>query len=272
MQSSHHKSNNAMKHRSPEPNRFLENFAEFRFYAELNDFLRPEQRHQTLAYRFSGNPGIKDPIEVFGVPHTEVDLIVVNGELVGFGYRLKNADRVAVYPVFEGFDISPVVKLREAPLRRIAFVADVNLGKLARLLRLFGFDTLFANSFNDNEIAEISVAQQRIVLTRDKRLLYAKAITHGYWVRAIEPLQQLAEVIRRFDLANQFRPFSRCTACNGSIEPVAKQAVLHLLEPKTRLYYERFYRCQECGKVYWEGSHIDHMRQRFAGYLNDKAT
>ncbi|WP_374086606.1 Mut7-C RNAse domain-containing protein [Methylomicrobium lacus] len=262
-----------MKRRPQEPPtcRF-ENSAEFRFYEELNDFLRPQQRKQTLAYRFNGNPGIKDPIEVFGVPHTEVDLIVVNGESVGFDYRLKNGDRVAVYPVFESFDISPIIKLRAAPLRHTAFVVDVNLGKLARLLRLFGFDTLFTNALTDAEIAAISAEQQRIVLTRDRRLLFAKAITHGYWVRAVEPLRQLAEVVRRFDLADQLRPFCRCTACNGLIEAVEKQAVLDLLEPKTKRYYERFYRCPTCGKVYWEGSHIDHMRQRFAGYLQGKAT
>jgi uncharacterized protein with PIN domain len=256
-----------MKRRPFSPDCRFENAAEFRFYEELNDFLRPKQRKQTLVYRFNGNPGIKDPIEVLGVPHTEVDLIVVNGESVGFDYRLKNADRVAVYPVFESFDITPIVRLREAPLRATAFVADVNLGKLARLLRLFGFDTLFANSLDDREIVAVSVEQGRIILTRDRRLLYAKAVTHGYWVRAVNPLEQLAEVVKRFDLADQLRPFSRCTACNALIEPVEKQAVLDLLEPKTRLYYERFYRCPACGKVYWEGSHIDHMRQRFGEYL-----
>jgi uncharacterized protein with PIN domain len=262
-----------MKNPSPIPAIRFENSAEFRFYEELNDFLRTEQKKRTLTYRFNGNPGIKDPIEVFGIPHTEVDLIVVNGESVGFDYRLKNADRVAVYPVFESFDVSPVVRLRDTPLRHTAFVVDVNLGKLARLLRLFGFDTLFSNSLDDQEIAAISVAQQRIILTRDRRLLYAKTITHGYWVRAVKPLEQLAEVVKRFDLGNQLKPFCRCTVCNSLIEPVQKQAVLDLLEPKTRLYYEKFYRCPNCGKVYWEGSHIDHIRQRFAQYLGrDAAT
>jgi len=261
-----------MKHPSRSPDGRKQNSAEFRFYEELNDFLRPEQRQQTLTYHFNGNPGIKDPIEVFGVPHTEVDLIVVNGESVGFGYPLKNGDRVAVYPVFEGLDISPITKLRAAPLRDTKFVVDVNLGKLARLLRLFGFDTLFTNALTDAEIAALAAEQQRIVLTRDRRLLYAKAITHGYWVRAAEPLRQLAEVVRRFDLARQLKPFCRCAVCNGLIEPVEKQAVLDLLEPKTKLYYDRFYRCPTCGKVYWEGSHIDHIRRRFAAYLGATAT
>jgi uncharacterized protein with PIN domain len=257
-----------MKNHRRKPDRDFEYAAEFRFYEELNDFLPPEQRKQSLLYRFNGHPGIKDPIEVFGVPHTEVDLIVVNGVSVGFGYQLQNADRVAVYPVFEGFDISPVIRLRDKPLRKIAFVVDVNLGKLARLLRLLGFDTLFANSFDDKDIAAISAEQKRIVLTRDRRLLYAKAITHGYWVRSVVPERQLAEVIERFDLSAQLRPFQRCTRCNGLIEAIEKKQVLTLLEPKTQKYYERFYRCRDCGKVYWEGSHVDNIRMRLGRYLN----
>lgn len=245
----------------------LENIAEFRFYAELGDFLPQEQRQQTLTYRFNGNPGIKDPIEVFGIPHTEVDLIIVNGESVGFDYKLQSNDRVAVYPVFEGMDIAPIVKLRDKPLRQTAFVVDVNLGKLARLLRLLGFDTLFNNSFGDNEIIDLALTQKRIILTRDRRLLYAKKITHGYWVRAIEPQQQLEEIIERFDLTSSIKPFYRCTVCNGLIAAVDKQDILPFLQPLTKKYYEIFYRCGDCGQVYWEGSHIEKIKTRFARYF-----
>lgn len=241
--------------------------AEFRFYEELNDFLPPAQRKQTLPYHFDGHPGIKDPIEAFGVPHTEVELIVVNGQSVGFEYQLQHGDRVAVYPVFESLDVTPAVRLRERPLRRTAFVVDVNLGKLARQLRLLGFDTLFSNSYRDPEIVRIAAEQRRIVLTRDRRLLHAKAITHGYWIRAVEPERQLAEVVRRLDLAGQIRPFARCADCNGEIEPVEKRRILHLLEPGTRRHYDTFYRCPACGKIYWEGSHIARLRERLAAYL-----
>jgi hypothetical protein len=127
-----------------------------------------------VPYRFNGAPAIKDPIEALGVPHTEVELIIVNGESAGFGYKLQNKDRVAVYPVFENLDISPLIKLRDKPMRKTAFFADVNLGKLARLLRLFGCDTLFANNLVDKQIAEIAESEKRIILTRDRRLLYAK--------------------------------------------------------------------------------------------------
>lgn len=235
--------------------------AEFRFYEELNDFLPPEKRKQTLLYRFDGHPGVKDPIEAQGVPHTEVELIVVNGASVGFDYRLQDRDRVAVYPVFESFDITPLVRLREAPLRRIAFVIDANLGKLARRLRLLGFDALYSNRFHDAEIADISAAEKRIVLTRDRRLLHARRITHGYWVRSVVPEAQIREVLRRFDLHRQIRPFFRCLVCNGLLKPVAKADVFDRLEPKTKLYYEEFYTCDMCGRIYWEGSHLAKMRQ-----------
>jgi len=237
--------------------------AEFRFYEELNDFLKPERRKRSLAFAFNGQPGIKDPIEAFGVPHTEVELIVVNGESVGFDYRLRHGDRVVVYPVFESFDVSPLVKLRDRPLRRTAFVIDVNLGKLARQLRLLGFDTLYDNRYRDDEIADIAAAQHRIVLTRDRRLLFARRITHGYWVRSVRAERQVEEVLGRFDLRGCIEPFQRCMVCNGLMEEVAKAEVLHLLEPKTRLYYQEFYRCTGCAKVYWEGSHIDDIRRRY---------
>lgn len=245
--------------------------AEFRFYEELNDFLPPQQRQQTQLYRFNGHPGIKDAIEAQGVPHTEVDLIIVDGESVGFDYRLQPKDRVAVYPVFEGFDISPLVQLREKPLRRSAFVLDVNLGKLARRLRLLGFDATYRNDFRDAEIADIAAAEKRIVLTRDRRLLHAKRITHGYWVRSVNPDEQVEEVLRRFDLRRQIRPFHRCLVCNGLLDRVGKSDVMDRLEPKTKRYYEIFYRCRSCDRIYWEGSHVENMHGQFAAYLKAAA-
>lgn len=241
--------------------------AEFRFYEELNDFLPKEKRKKALDYRFEGHPGIKDPIEVFGIPHTEVDLIVVNGRSVGFDYPLQNLDRVAVYPMFEGIDITPIVKLKGRPLRKTAFVVDVNLGKLSRLLRLLGFDTLYSNNYSDDEVADISVRENRIILTRDRRLLFARRITHGYWVRSVHAEEQVNEVIKRFDLYRQIKAFHRCLVCNGLLEPVDKEKIWSQIEPKTRRYYHRFYQCLHCKKVYWEGSHVEKMRKRFKAIL-----
>lgn len=242
--------------------------ATFRFYAELNDFLAPERRARDLSYGFDGNPAVKDAIEAQGVPHTEVEVILVNGEPVSFGHHLRDGDRVSVYPVFESFDVGPVVKLRREPLRRNRFVVDVNLGKLARWLRLLGFDTLYRNDFPDPELVRVSAEEHRILLTRDRRLLHHKAVTHGYWVRSVEPERQVAEVVRRFQLESAIAPFHRCLACNGVIHPVAKEHVVQHLKPKTRLYYDEFYQCSECGKVYWKGPHFARLEdtvQRLIG-------
>ncbi len=244
------------------------NTAYFRFYEELNDFLPSEKRKQTLQYHFDGNPGIKDPIEALGIPHTDVELIIVGGNSVGFDYQLQDQDRVAVYPVFESFDITPLIRLREEPLRKCAFILDVNLGKLAKSLRLLGFDAAYRNDYHDADVVRIGTSEHRTILTRDRRLLYHRAITHGYWVRAIDPEQQVSEVLTRFDLYRMIQPFHRCLECNGIISAVPKQQVLDRLEPLTKKYYEEFYRCEECGKVYWKGSHYEHMVRNLSKFTH----
>jgi uncharacterized protein with PIN domain len=183
----------------------------------------------------------------------------VDGASVGFDHRLADAQRVAVYPVFEAIDISPLQRLRAEPLRVTRFVVDVNLGKLARRLRMLGFDTFYGNRLEDGEIVDIARREHRIILTRDRRLLFRKAVTHGYWVRSDDPARQLTEVVERLDLAGQADPLRRCLECNGLIESVDRKTVWSSLEPLTRRYYKTFFRCPDCGKVYWEGSHVAHM-------------
>ncbi len=236
-----------------------EHSAAFRFYEELNDFLPAHRRKQEIFYAFNGHPGIKDPIEALGVPHTELDLIVVNGESVGFDYQLRSGDRAAVYPVFESLDISPIVKLRDAPLRRTAFILDVHLGKLARILRMLGFDTLYRNDYDDPEIIQTALDEHRIILTRDRLLLHDRRITHARWLHSTRSEEQAAEVIRRFQLENAVQRFARCSRCNGCIVPVDKNTVLHRLEPLTRRYYTDFFQCSQCRQLYWEGSHFDRL-------------
>ncbi len=235
--------------------------ARFRFYEELNDFLPPQRRKLEFEYSFDGHPGIKDPIEAIGVPHTEVELILVNGQSVGFDCPLQDADRVSVYPMFECLDVSPLLRLRPEPLRRPAFVLDVHLGRLARMLRMLGFDVLYRNDLDDPEIVRISVEQKRTILTRDRRLLFARVITRGAWLHSTDPEQQLHEVLDRFDLYSQMDPFKRCIACNGLLMPVEKSDVLDRLEPLTRRYYNRFFQCEACGKVYWRGTHVERMER-----------
>jgi hypothetical protein len=234
---------------------FPPNTAFFRFFEELNDFLPLHKRKTRFEYAFDGTPSVKDAIEALGVPHTEVDLITVNGASQGFDCRLACGDAACVYPLFESLDISPVVKLRPAPLREPAFVCDVHLGSLARLLRLAGFDTLYRNDYSDNAIVEIASPGKRCILTRDRGILKRKAVVRGYCVRSTQPREQAREVMLRFDLRGAMKPFSRCIGCNGTIGRVDKESVLPLLPEKTRECYHEFYRCGSCGKIYWQGSH-----------------
>ncbi|MDQ2696106.1 MAG: Mut7-C ubiquitin/RNAse domain-containing protein [Pseudomonadota bacterium] len=234
--------------------------AEFRFYEELNDFLPPARRKLAFSYAFAGTPSVKDAIEAIGVPHTEIDLILVDGESVGFDRLLRGGERVAVYPMFERFDIAPLVRLRARPLRRPRFVLDVHLGKLARYLRLVGFDALYRNDYDDPTIIRLALAEGRVILTRDKGILKHAAVTHGYWLREVRPPCQLREVVRVFQLNRQLQPFSRCLDCNGELQAAARDAVLHGLPPHTRQRFETFYQCRECRKVYWAGSHYERMR------------
>lgn len=233
---------------------------QIRFYEELNDFLPFERRKIEFVYSFDGNKTIKNVIEMIGVPHTEVDLILVNGKSAAFNYRPRNNDRVSVFPVFEAFDITSLNRLRPIPLREIKFVLDVHLGKLAKYLRMLGFDTMFCTALDDHEIVEISLHEQRIVLTRDKGLLKDKNLTHGYWVRNITPEKQLQEIISKCDLATKINSFTRCMECNGQLQLIAKDEVKQDLPENVGQYYQKFSRCLSCRKIYWEGTHYQKMQ------------
>jgi uncharacterized protein with PIN domain len=230
--------------------------AQFRFYAELNDFLPDDRRFTTFEADFAFGATVKDAVEALGVPHTEVDVVLVNDESVSFSHRVSPGDRLSVYPMFESFDVSPVTRLRPAPLRRPGFVVDANLGGLARYLRLLGFDAKYPKDLSDAELVAISVAERRVLLTRDVGALKHGALTHGYFVRERDPRSQVLEVVERFDLLGSVAPLSRCANCNGTLHPVAPSAVEHRLTPATRAHYDEYWLCKGCDKVYWRGSHV----------------
>lgn len=232
-----------------------------RFYAELNDFLPKGRRFTTIELRFDAPVSIKDVVEAHGVPHTEVDLLLANGDPVPFSYLVRHGDRLAVYPVFESFDIAGTTRVRPAPLRESKFVLDVHLGRLAHYLRLAGFDSLCPPGADDAELAGLSQRERRIVLTRDLGLLKRRAVTHGYFVRATAPAAQLAEVVRRFDLAGTVKPFSRCLVCNGLLEDVEKQDVEAEVPERSRRRFEDYRRCLACRRVYWAGSHHSRLKE-----------
>ena len=238
-----------------------------RVYAELNDFLAPALRGTTMRRPFRSHQTVKDVIEAVGIPHTEVDLILAGGRSVGFAHRPASGDRLAVYPVFESLDIAPVGRLRPTPLRDPRFVVDVNLGRLARLLRLLGFDVRFDRHLDDADLAAVAEADRRILVTRDRGLLKRRQVSRGLFVRADRPLDQIVEVLRRLDLAGRLAPFTRCLRCGGRLTAVSKAEVLDRLEPLTRRHVDDFARCEGCDQVYWKGSHHEHLEALVGGIV-----
>jgi len=232
----------------------------FRFYADLNDFLQERQQGNSLTYEFNGHPAVKDAIEALGVPHPEVELILVNGVSAGFSKQLQDGERVSVYPRFHQISVDTLSKVKPEAPAIIRFVLDVHLGRLAERLRMLGFDVRYSNHADDAQLAGWSTREGRILLTRDRGLLKRAEVEHGYCVRGDNPDAQIVEVLNRYDLWDQFQPFKRCTVCNGLILPVERNAVIADLLPGTKEAYEHFFRCNRCGKVYWEGSHVADMR------------
>jgi hypothetical protein len=235
-----------------------------RFYAELNDFLSRQRANRQFEVSVKGRPTVKHLIESMGVPHTEVELVLLNGRSVGFDRIVRPGDRMSVYPVFESMDVSPVVKLRPGPLRKTRFLLDVHLGKLTFILRLLGFDAAFPGDLPDERLARMSVDQDRILLTRDVALLKRRIVTHGCYIRSDHPVEQAREVLERLDLRGSVEPFKRCVQCGGKLESVEKEEIIDRLEPLTKRYYNEFKRCRECGKIYWKGSHFGALRKLLA--------
>jgi uncharacterized protein with PIN domain len=233
--------------------------ADFLFLGRLNDFLPRDQRGKAIAVDFRGRQSVKHLAESLGVPHPEIGHVQVNGQAGTLSTITQDGDRVELHPLPDGCTVEP------------RFVLDNHLGRLAAYLRMLGFDCLYQNYFDDPEMAEIAQQEERILLTRDRRLLMRKAVTHGYCVRSLDSLEQLSEVMQRFDLKGQIRPFHRCLRCNHPLQIVAKEAVLDRLEPLTRLYFDEFQICPACKQIYWKGSHFERMQSLVEQVVGNKS-
>lgn len=235
--------------------------AHFFFHGDLNDFLPLEQRSTAIPYLVNDRPAVKHPIESLGVPHPEAAAILVNDCAVGFAHRVQPGDAVHVYSAASTPPDAAHTLLRQPPPSPIRFLLDTHLGKLATYLRMLGIDAAYSNDADDDALAQVTAAEGRVLLTRDRGLLKRKLVIYGYCVRDSEPRSQLIAVLHRYRLHDSVRPWSRCLRCNGLLEPVEKALIDEQLEPKTRLYYDQFERCTTCGQVYWQGSHHERMRQ-----------
>ena len=251
---------------SPIAAKFLRNTSlvfssSFRFYGELNDFLPLQQRQVSFVHTFQEGASIKDLVESLGVPHPEIDLLLVCGKSVGFTYLVKEGDRVSVYPRFSNLDIAALSRVRPPTLSQLRFVADVHLGKLVRNLRILGFDVLYNNHSSDRELAHCSSRERRILLTRDRGLLKRSEVIYGYCLRSSDPEVQVLEVLHRYRAFDRMRPFQRCLRCNQMLEPVPKEDVCDRLPPHVRANHNDFRYCQTCDRIYWKGTHYQRMQK-----------
>ena len=232
-----------------------------RFYEELNDFLPKPRQKTDFTVDFRPKRSIKDLIEALGVPHTEIDLILINGKSLDFSYQVQDGDRVSVYPVFESLNIKDVTRLRKIPLRQTTFIADVNLGDLVKCLRIIGYDVSFSPKFTPREIIAISKNEKRIILTKSRKLLKFKDVTHGIFIRPGTTREKIKRLIEFLDIKEMVKPFSRCLRCNTLLKPIAKEKILERIPPKTRDFCQDYSVCETCDKIYWKGTHYIKMKK-----------
>ena len=223
--------------------------AYFLFFGRLNDFLPRDQRGQVIPVQFRERQSVKHLAESLGVPHPEIGRVQVNSREEPLNVITQDQDHVEIHPITDGYVGEP------------RFVLDIHLGRLTAYLRMLGFDCLYETEYDDPQLAEIAGREKRILLTRDRRLLMRKSVADGYCLRSLDSLEQLAEIVRRFDLAQRIIPFHRCLRCNHLLEPVSKEAVLDRLEPLTKKFFDEFHICPACGQIYWKGSHYVKMEK-----------
>jgi uncharacterized protein with PIN domain len=224
--------------------------AHFLFLGRLKDFLHPEQSDQVITVHFRGRQSIKHLAESLGVPHPEIGHVRINSQEGTLSAITQDNDYVEVHPIPNGF-----------PTGEARFLLDNHLGRLTAYLRMLGFDCLYDTDYDDAELAEIVQREERILLTRDRRLLMRKVVAPAYWLRSLDSIEQLTEVVQRFDLINRIAPFHRCLRCNHLLEPVSKESVLDRLEPLTKQYFDEFHICPACRQIYWKGSHYERMKR-----------
>lgn len=228
----------------------------------LQDFLNGTQAGNPITLTFELQPSLKDLVESQGIPHTAVFKWEINGKEQSPNYNLRDGDAITLYPIEATSDPEPrFIKPR-------VFIADVHLGKLAKALRLLGFDSLLAKGWADTAIIRRSNEEQRMILTRDIELLKNGNTRFGYWVRSTDPDEQVKELFKRFDLSDGITPFSRCMKCNGELQQVELGQVTDRVPPKVKEWHTDYWLCNSCGQVYWQGSHYQKLKEKITELIN----
>jgi uncharacterized protein with PIN domain len=233
-----------------------------RFYGELNDFLPTAGQKQKFCSPFKGRESVKDKVEALGIPHTEVDVIVVNGQSVGFDYILENGDDISVYPWTEAIMLPKVTRLKRLPADPSRFVADINIRDVVKTMRSLGLDVLEDPTLSAKEIIDISLKDGRIILSGSRQLLKRKRVAYGIFIRRDHREAQIQRIIKMLSLKSHCSPFTRCFLCNTNLEKVSKESVWKRIPPRTRRRCNTFARCPSCDRLYWNGTHYQKIRAK----------
>lgn len=217
----------------------------------------PFQARKSLAAPAS----MKDVLESLGIPHCEV------GSIRSGAPGKSGATSVGLSDVVDGGETLTVAAAEPRPLTDPRFLCDQHLGKLARLLRMTGFDTTWNGNWLEAEIARRAVNEGRVVLSRNRQLLKRKTMDRALLIRSDLPDEQLGEVLTRFELTAAVRWFGRCSLCNGLLQAVAKADIEDRIPPRTRKWLDLYYVCRTCDQLYWEGTHVQAVRRRLAAVV-----
>lgn len=242
----------------------------FRFYGELNDLLPRSRQGREYGTGITLRSSLFDAVQSQGVPHTEVSLLLLNGEEAGWELLLEPGDRLSVYPKLHHFPLDRSQSLIAPPATTPPrFVADVHLGRAATYLRLLGLDTLYwGEDPGDAALARVADEEQRVLLSCDRGLLMHRRVRWGQLLRSRRPAEQIEEILQRYDLHGAVLPFSRCMACNGVLEHAPGEAIAEKAPPLVRKRFglaREYYRlCPTCGRLYWPGTHWDRMGKLLA--------
>lgn len=231
------------------------------FHGDTRDLLHttPDENDNSIVYPLCRRASIKDIIEGLGVPHTEVGNILQDGEPKTFDIIPEGEERYHIHPLSPAHPPTMATVLRPNPLSSCLFMVDININRLANLLRMAGFDASSVPSGSKECIVRTAVQEHRILLTRNRELLKHRSVIFGRLIRNQDPFRQLEETIHLYSLARDIRPFIRCMRCNGLLSCVPKKEILDSLLPLTQKYYSHFMQCLDCKQIYWRGSHHQHM-------------
>jgi len=156
-------------------------------------------------------------------------------------------------------------------MMEIKFFADNNVGKLAKWLRMMGYDTLFFNGSDDSSMIAIALAEGRVILTRDTQIMRRRVVTSGQLkailIQGDEPEQQMCQVIDSLNLDCQFRPFTICLECNQPLLPRSREQVKDLVPPYVFQTQVQYVECPTCHRIYWRGTHWQAMTKKLEKFM-----